>query len=402
MKRTMTVIDQEASPRQRLSRRLPARRDRVLLTVGAIVLAVVVIASGLLLYPAVRPSRQITAYFAETIGVYPGSTVRILGVPVGTVDSVTPDGTQVKVVMTIDHGVPVPADAGAVVIAPSVVADRYIQLTPAWTHGPQLASGAVIPVTRTAIPLEVDQVYASLDKLAAALGPNGANKHGALSTLIKTGAANLAGNGAYLRQMLTEFSGLSKTLGGSAGNLFASISYLQQFTTMLKDNNAQVKQAETQLADVSSFLAADRQDLAAALRDLATALNQVKTFIGGNRALIDSNVNNLASVTTILSQERASLAEALDDAPLAADNLVNAYDVTRHTLDGRGDLNEFDLGAAARQSFTTGDSSMEGLFGPLGSVPLTSAQDHFAPPLPLPVTGTEYGSPEAAQAGGGR
>jgi phospholipid/cholesterol/gamma-HCH transport system substrate-binding protein len=396
------LTSQETSRRTLASRLSATRRDRALFGAAAAVLAVALIISGALIYHGVRPARQVTAYFAETIGVYPGSTVRILGVPVGTVDSVTPDGTKVRVVMTLDNGVPVPANADAVVIAPSVVADRYIQLTPAYTRGPQLASGAVIPVSRTAIPLEVDQVYASLAKLAAALGPNGANKHGALSALIKTGAANLSGNGSYLRQMLTEFSGLSATLGGSAGNLFASVSYLQQFTTMLKDNNAQVKQAETQLAEVSAFLASDREELAAALTDLATALNKVKTFIGSNRALIDSNVDNLAVITSILSRERASLAEALDDAPLAADNLVNAYDVTRHTLDGRGDLNEFDLGEAARTAFTTGDSSVQGLFGPFGSVPVTTAQARSLPPLPLPVTGTEYGTPSAVEGGGGR
>src|ERR1700683_156433 len=329
------------------SRPLATRRDRLVFGASAVLLAAVLVAGGALVYGSLHPQRTVTAYFAETIGVYPGSTVRILGVPVGTVDSVTPDGARVRVLMTLNSGVPVPADAGAVVIAPSVVADRYIQLTPAYTSGPELASGAVIPVTKTAVPVEVDQVYASLAKLASALGPNGANKHGALTDLIKTGAANLTGNGAYRRSMITEFSELSKTLGGSAGNLFASVVYLQQFTSMLKDNNGQVKLAEQQLAEVSQFLAADRQDLATALSDLAPALNQVKTFIGSNRALIDSNVNNLASVTSILSRERASLAEALDDAPLAADNLIGAYDATTHTLDGRGDLNEFDMGNTA-------------------------------------------------------
>src|ERR1700678_970905 len=132
--------------------RTVATRDRWLFGTGAAVLAVAIIAGSLLVFRAGPPARQFTAYFTETIGVYPGSTVRILGVPVGTVDSVTPDGTQVRVVMTLNGGVPVPAGADAVVIAPSVVSDRYIQLTPAYTSGPELASGAVIPVTRTAVP----------------------------------------------------------------------------------------------------------------------------------------------------------------------------------------------------------------------------------------------------------
>jgi phospholipid/cholesterol/gamma-HCH transport system substrate-binding protein len=385
-----------------LAARLPSSvRDRLILATSTVIVVALLIAAGLFVYHAVSPTTKVTAYFSETIGVYPGSTVRILGVPVGTVNSVTPDGTRVRVVMTLNSGVPVPASAGAVVISPSVVADRYIQLTPPYTRGPKMVSGAVIPVTRTMVPVEVDEVYSSLAKLANALGPNGANSKGALSSLIKTGAANLSGNGKYLREMLTEFGGLSKTLGGSANNLYASIVFLQRFTTMLKNNDGQVRLAENQLASVSGFLSADRTDLAAALKDLAVALSQVNGFIRDNRSLIDSNVTKLASITSILSRERASLAEALDDAPLAADNLVNAYDATRHTLDGRGDLNEFSMGTAAK-AFDTAQAQSDVPAGPIGTVPVPSSLLAQLPPLPLPAVGPVYGSPEAILAGGNR
>jgi phospholipid/cholesterol/gamma-HCH transport system substrate-binding protein len=375
----------------RARRLLATRRDRWLFGTGAAILVAALVAGGLLAYQAAHPGKQITAYFAETIGVYPQSTVRVLGVPVGSVDSVQPDGTDVKVTMTIDSGVQIPASADAVVVAPSVVSDRYIQLTPAYTGGPELADGAVIPVSRTAVPVEIDQVYASLAKLANALGPHGANKHGALSNLIRTGAANLAGNGQYLSQMITEFGGLSKTLGGSAGNLFASVAYLQQFTTMLKNNNGQVQQAEQQLAQVSAFLASDRQELSAALSDLAVALNQVKSFIGNNRSLITANVTKLAAITSILVKERASLAETLDVAPLAADNVVNAYNVTTHTLDGRGDLLELEFGKG--KLVTSSDGA------PAGTVAVPVSELGLLPPLPLPSAGTVYGTPEALSGG---
>jgi phospholipid/cholesterol/gamma-HCH transport system substrate-binding protein len=385
-----------------ISRLTGTRRDRLLLGASVVVLAAALAAGGVLLYHATHHAKQITAYFAESIGVYPGSTVRVLGVPVGTVSSVQPDGTRVKVTMTVNDGVAIPARAEAVVIAPSVVADRYIQLTPAYTHGRQLADGAVIPLARTAVPVEVDQVYASLVKLANAFGPNGANKHGALSELIKTGAANLAGNGAYLQQMITEFGGLSKTLGDSSGNLFATIAYLQQFTTMLKNNNGQVQLAENQLAQVSAFLASDRQDLSAAISQLAVALNQVKGFIGGNRTLIESNVSKLASITSLLVRERASLAEALNVAPLAADNLVGAYDAASRTLVSRGYLGELIRGnvtTGATAPFTTADTQPAGQVAPLGSVAVPQSLTATLPPLPLPSAGTVYGTPQALLAG---
>jgi len=379
---------------------LRTRRDRLVLGAGAVIVAAALVVGGVLVYHASHKGAQVTAYFSEAIGVYPGSTVRVLGVPVGTVDSVQPQGTEVKVTMTVNSGVAVPADATAVVIEPSVVADRYVQLTPAYTSGPQLTDNAVIPVNRTAVPVEVDQIYTSINRLTQALGPNALNKNGALSELVKTGAANLNGNGANLHAMITQFGALSKTLGDNAGNLFATITYLQRFTSMLKANDGQVRLAEQQLADVFGFLASDRQDLGAALHELSIALGQVQGFIANNRGLIKTNVTKLAAITQLLVDEKASLTEAVNTIPLAVDNVVNAYDSTNHTLDGRGDLNELSMGPGANDltAITAGGTGTGGS-GPAGAVPLTPSALRVVPPLPLPAVGL-YGTPEAVQAGG--
>ena len=376
------------------------RRERLMLGIGAVIVAAVLVAGGVILYRTSHQGKQVTAYFTETIGVYPGSTVRVLGVPVGTVDAIQPQGTQVKVTLTVNSGVTVPADAKAVVVAASVVSDRYIQLTPAYSGGPELADNAVIPVSRTAVPVEVDQIYTSLNRFAQALGPNALNKNGALSELVKTGAANLTGNGAYLHAMITQFGALSKTLGDNSGNLFATITNLQVFTSMLKANDGQVRLAEQQLADVSGFLAADRQNLGAALNQLATALGQIQGFIANNRSLLKSNITKLASITKILVDERASLTEAVNTIPLAVDNVVNAYDSTNRTLDGRGNLNELSMGPGAHdlQAITSGGTGT-GSAGPAGAVPLSPSALRAVPPLPLPAVGL-YGTPEAALAGG--
>jgi virulence factor Mce-like protein len=376
---------------------LGSRRRRIFTAIGALAVAVTLVLGGRALYQATNPGTRITVYFSASIGIYPGSDVRILGVRVGAVDAVQPDGQQVKVTITVDHGIAVPAGVRVAVVAPSVVSDRYVQLTPAYTGGPRLADGAVIAADRTAVPVEVDQIYAGLNQLATALGPSGANSHGALSNLIKTGAANLAGNGGYLNSMLTQYSGLSRALGGSASDIAATLASLQQFTSMLQRNDGQVRLAERQLAQVTGFLSGDREQLAAALSTLATALGEVQRFIASNRSLLTSNVNKLASITAILSSERASLAEALDTAPLAADNLYNTYDATRGTLDSRGDLNEFSM-TPNGTSATSADAASAGPGappGPVGTVAVPAGETAGLPPLPLPSTGTEYSTPQA-------
>jgi len=379
---------------------LRTRRDRLVFGAGAVIVAAALVVGGVLVYRASHKSTQVTAYFSEAIGVYPGSTVRVLGVPVGTVDAVQPQGTEVKITMTVNSGVAVPADATAVVIEPSVVADRYVQLTPAYTSGPQLTDNAVIPMSRTAVPIEVDQIYTSINRLTQALGPNALNKNGALSELVKTGAANLNGNGANLHAMITQFGALSKTLGDNSGNLFATITYLQRFTSMLKANDGQVRLAEQQLASVFGFLASDRQNLGGALHNLSIALGQVQAFIANNRALIKTNVTKLAAITKLLADEKTSLSEAVNTIPLAVDNVINAYDSTNRTLDGRGDLNELSMGPGANDltAITAGGTGTGGS-GPAGAVPLAPWALRAVPPLPLPAVGL-YGTPEAVQAGG--
>ena len=101
-----------------------------------IVLALVV-AAALTMFRG-EDRKTLTAHFPRTISIYEGSDVRVLGVPIGQVDKVTPSGTDVVVTMSYDAEVKIPADAKAVIIAPSIVGDRFVQLTPAYAEGDDL------------------------------------------------------------------------------------------------------------------------------------------------------------------------------------------------------------------------------------------------------------------------
>ncbi|MEU0717287.1 MCE family protein [Streptomyces lavendulocolor] len=361
---------------------------------------------------------RVTARFDRATGVYEGSDLRVLGVRVGTVGSVRPKGKEVEVTLLIDGGVRVPADAHAVIVAPSVVADRYVQLAPAYTGGPEIRDGAVLPAARNATPLEVDQLYASITELSQALGPKGANADGALAGLLDTGAANLKGNGKAIGDSIEQFGKAAKTLDRSSGDLFATLTHLQSFTTMLKDNDGDVRTAEQRLAAVTGFLAEDKENLGAALKELGTALAQVKTFIEDNRASLKKNVDLLVPLTRTLVDQRASLAEALDTAPLAAGNALRAYDPVHRTLNGRANINEIGFGPglpggagtragadgppAANGPGTAGvPGAVDAAGGPSGLVPLTPGRREALPALPLPAVGTVYGTPGGTPGKGG-
>ncbi|MGW1865794.1 MCE family protein [Streptomyces mauvecolor] len=360
-------------------------RRRALTIVLALAVIAATVAGGLRVF-AGPGGKRITAYFDHAVGIYPGSDLRILGVKVGEVDSVTPQGRQVEVVVTLDRGVRVPKDARAAIVSPSVVADRYVQLTPAYTGGPEITDRAELPASRNATPVEVDQLYASITELGKSLGPSGANASGALSGLLDTGARNLDGNGAAIGDSVEQFGKAAKTLDGSSEHLFATLSYLQTFTTMLKNKDGAVRDAQNQLADVTSFFADNKDNLAGALKELGTALGNVKTFIQDNRGALKAEVDKLAPLTQILVDQRASLAEALDTAPLAAGNALNAYDPAHRTLDGRGNINEISMGGAI--VFPPNPA----VAGGAGLVPVPEARLKALPTLVLPPVGTVYGT----------
>lgn len=275
---------------------------------------------------------KITATFARTVGIYKGSDVRVLGVPVGKVDSVTPDGQTVKVTMTVDRGVDLPADVRAVQVIPSVVADRYVQLTPAFSGGPKASRNITLTEKQTMVPVEVDQIYASLEKLSNALGPNGANKDGAVSDLVAVGAQNLDGNGEKLGSAIENLSKATTTLSDSRGNIVDTIKNLDVFVGALKENDSQVRQFNNQMASFTTFLAGERQQLSAALNKLSIALGDVATFVADNREQIGETVNDLKPTTQALVNTQQSLKETLTVLPLTINNLINAYDAESGTI----------------------------------------------------------------------
>lgn len=282
--------------------------------------------------------KTLVVHFPRAVSVYEGSDVRVLGVPVGTVDSVTPSGTDVVVEMSYDAEVKVPKDASAVIVAPSIVGDRFIQLTPSYTGGQVLASGAELSTDRTSVPLELDQIYSSLNDLNVALGPKGANKNGALSDLLNVSARNFAGQGEAFNKTLKDFSRFSATLDDNKEELFGATARLQGFITTLAENDGTVRRFNRSMADLSALLAGERDELSAALRNLAIAMRNVSGFVRENRDSLGRNIRGLNRVSRVLVRQRAALDESLKNAPVALNNLAGTYNPQAGTLDTRANL----------------------------------------------------------------
>ena len=309
-------------------------RALALAVVGVIVIAAVMTLRG------GDDQKTLVASFPRTVSIYEGSDVRVLGVPVGTVDTVEPAGTTVKVTMSYDPSVKVPADVKAAIIAPSVVGDRFVQLTPVYEKGPVLEDGATLDTDRTGVPLELDEIYQSLDDIAVALGPDGANKEGALTRLLRSTAKNFGGQGEQFKETIHNLSLFTSTLDNNKDALFGAARQVERFVNALEENDQTVRDFNDSLAAASSVLEGERDDLAAALRNLAVATGQVSTFVKENKQALSDNIKGLVRVTGILVRQRDALDETLSAAPTALSNLYHTYNPSTGTLDTRSNLGE--------------------------------------------------------------
>jgi virulence factor Mce-like protein len=237
--------------------------------------------------------------------------------------------------MHYDSAYKLPAGAKAMIVTPTLVADRFVQISPAYTSGAVMQNGADIPLDKTASPVELDRIYKSLATLSEALGPNGANKKGALGELISAGADALRGQGALANQTINNLSGAAQVFGDNSGALFSSVRQLSQLTSVLAANDRFVNQFMGDLAGVSSQLAGERDELEGALAALARAVGTVRTFVHDNKSLVEGDVEDLTVVLGALAKERDALATAVQLGPLGLGNLTTAFDVKTGSIGAR-------------------------------------------------------------------
>ncbi len=270
-------------------------------------------------------SMTITAHFTDSVGLFPGNHVDVLGVPIGTVEKVEPQGTSVAVTMSIPADYKVPAGAGALIIPPTVITDRYVELTPVWTDGPLMTDGAVIPLERTRTPVEFDRIIKALDGLANSLSSD-AKTVGAIQDALGVAAKNLKGNGTAINKGIAGLSTVVGTLAEDRDDLTALIRSLDGLTATFAQNDATIRRFGRNITQATTVLAENGALLNSTLASLTGALTEVRTFVNTNSGAVRTSIQDLTAVVAVLNNHRAELTEALDTLPLTLQNLDRAVD----------------------------------------------------------------------------
>lgn len=314
-------------------------RPRVVLAVGLVLILVAGVFVSL--QTADQAARTVVvAYFENSNGVFPKDPVLIRGVAVGEIQKIEPQPLRAKITFSLDRKYKVPADAKAVIISPTLVASRAIQLTPPYSGGPTLPNGAVIPQDRTAVPVEWDDLRGQLERVTKLLQPNQPGGVSTLGALVNTAADNLRGQGTTIRDTVIKLSQTVSALGDHSRDIFSTIKNLSTLVTALHDSADLLEELNHNLAAVSSLLADNPNKVGHAVEDLNAVVGDVRNFVADNRESLGTTTDKLTSVTNALVGSLDDIKQLLHIGP-ALQDFVNIYDPDTGGLNGILAVNNF-------------------------------------------------------------
>ncbi|ELB92321.1 MCE family protein [Rhodococcus opacus] len=286
---------------------------------GVLALVVAVVVAGWLLIFRTS-STVVHSEFGYVNGVFPGTTVSVLGVPVGTVEVVEPRGATVMVTMSVASDVVLPADANAYVLVTSAIGERFVELGPAYTGGPVFESGQTIPPERSHSPITWDQLMDSVDTVVKALGPDGGDAGAAISAA----AASTDGLGPAMNDAIRTLSQASSVVAGNSADVGALVDNLEVLVNTISSRQAQVDSLAGSLTAIGDEFAGQKFAIGDTVNQLSALLNQIDQLVSARGGDVAAGIDNLAGVSEVLQRHDTDLAEIMDLVPLLIDNIQRA------------------------------------------------------------------------------
>ena len=271
-------------------------------------LAVVAAAGGAYaLTRSEQPTYTITADVEQAPNLFEGGRVMVRGVQVGDIVDVEPRGDGVRLTMEIDEAVRVPAEARLSVIPITVIADRYVQLQPAYESGPALEDGAHITLDRTTIPAELDDVLTQLKGLLSALEPEPGERNGPLASLVRNLDEALAGRSESLAHALKGSATALETLASSEQDVRQLIGNLDSLFLVLANRSSEIGIVNERFRDVAESLAADQADLEGTIENLAFLSGEATGLVEASGDDIGVAFSRLREIVDAVLRHQGSL-----------------------------------------------------------------------------------------------
>ncbi len=248
-----------------------------------------------------------SAVFSDVNDLVAGAPVQFDNISVGSVKSISLDGDQAKVTMTIQQDANVPADVSAQLKQTTILGEHFVSLVSQTDSGPPLRSGAVIHNTEF-IP-GIQQLVSSGTQVFGAV--NAAE----LAEMIDNGAQGFGNESSQLRQLLNNFS---TVLGGYAtrsSEIQSVIDQLDKFSATLAPDAQQNAQAIANLAQTTQTLSQQSSQFEQLLQSLNDLAVQGRSLLDTGVPQTEDQLNALSALANQLAKNQVGIAQLLEYLP---------------------------------------------------------------------------------------
>lgn len=246
--------------------------------------------------PAGAESRTMTAHFSRAIQIFPGNSVRVLGVTVGRVIDVQNVPGAAEVTFRIDDPeIKLPADVHATIVPISLLGERYVQLLPAYDSGPEFRSHH-IGLERTSVPAEQDELLRSMQDYFGALDPE------KVRDFVTNAATILEDNGESLNRLIEHGSRVFETLANKRDSLAGLIQELDTLTTALSTRQDSLGRVIRSYNAVGHALNDNRAALEGTIQGLSRASAELAALLIEHRDPLGEDVETLTRSFRTLSR----------------------------------------------------------------------------------------------------
>ncbi|MBI3227615.1 MAG: MCE family protein [Mycolicibacterium cosmeticum] len=251
-----------------------------------------------------------TAVFSDASSLQPGNSVRVAGVRVGTVGSVTlrSDNT-VLVSFDTDQDVVLTSGTRAAVRYLNLVGDRYLELLDGPGNTQVMPRGSQLPIARTQPALDLDLLLGGLKPVIRGLQPQDVNA--LTSALLEI----FQGQGDTMQSLVSRTSSFTNTLADNNGALEQLIDNLDKVLAAMGDEGKRFSGALDRFERLTTELAADRDTLGTAIDSLSTGTASIADLLTNARPPLAGTVDQLNRMAPLLDHDKGLIDSSLQRAP---------------------------------------------------------------------------------------
>lgn len=252
------------------------------------------------------------AYFANVSGLVSGDDVRAAGVDVGRVQSLTLESdNEVLVTFTASDSVPVTKATTLTVRYQDVLGNRYLEVNQPTVPAPALTADAIIPASQTQPALSLDALFNGFQPLFQGLQPAQINELSA--ELISV----FQGEGGTIDSLLTTVGSLTSTLADRQKLINDVIGNLNAVLGTVSQHDTQLSTLVSQLQQLISGLAADRNTIGNSFGQIADVSNTLAGLLENARPSIAGTVTQVNRLATQLNDQAGTINADLVKVPEA-------------------------------------------------------------------------------------